>query len=158
MNDQTSKRVLGKIPANKCSMVKALDVLGDRRAMLILREAFYGVSRFEEIRSDLSIPRSVLSARLSLLVDAGLLEKKPYQEAGNRSRFEYRLTKKGWDLLPAFIALMQWGDKYVSKKRKPPLVLRHRATGKRARVAFISEDGHVIENAEDLCADIKDLK
>lgn len=147
--------VLDRIPANDCSMVKALDLLGDRWKMLILREAFYGVSRFEEIRDELGIPRTVLSDRLSSLLKAGVLRKKSYRENGQRGRFEYRLTKKGWDLLPAFIALMQWGDRHISTRATPPLVLRHRATGKRVRVGLVSEDGQVIEDPGDLSAQIR---
>lgn len=155
MADSSLEPALDRIPVDDCSMVKALDLLGDRWTMLILREAFYGVRRFEEILADLSIPRTVLSMRLSSLVDAGALEKSPYRDVGQRGRFEYRLTQKGRDLLPVFIALMEWGDKHVSAKRSPPLVLRHRATGKRVRVALVSEDGHVIKNAGELSADIK---
>lgn len=89
-------------------------MIGDRWTLLVLREAHYGVTRFDEMRADLEIPKAALSSRLKGLVDEGLLERRPYREAGSRTRDEYVPTAKGRALLPALIALMQWGDRYVS--------------------------------------------
>ncbi len=155
MIDSIPEPALERIAVDDCSMVKALEVLGDKWTLLILREAFYGVSRFDEIQGDLSIPRTVLSARLSALVDAGVLRKKAYRESGQRARSEYRMTKRGWDLLPAFIALMEWGDRYVSEKNSPQLELRHRSTGKRVCAALVSDEGQVIKDFKELSAKIK---
>jgi DNA-binding HxlR family transcriptional regulator len=143
-----------QIPVGTCSLAKTLGTLGDRWTLLILREAFYGVRRFDAIHRDLGVPRTVLSERLVKLVQAGLLEKLPYQEVGKRTRHEYRLTGKGADLFPALIALMEWGDRHMSAAPRPPLVLRHVRTGERVNVALVSEDGRVVTALDQLKADI----
>ncbi len=137
-----------KIPLKDCSLAGAAQLLGDRWTLLILRELFYGVRRFETMREELAIPRTMLSNRLAKLVEAGLLDRAPYRRAGQRGRFEYRLTDKGLGLFPVLIALMQWGDKYFGRETDPPLVLRHRTSGKRVRAALISEDGEVADPRE----------
>ncbi len=93
-----------------CSVKRALDIVGEKWTLLVLREAFYGARRFERFQTRIGCPRQVLTDRLNTLVAAGVLRKVPYQEPGQRERHEYRLTEKGRDLLPAVIALMQWGD------------------------------------------------
>ena len=96
-----------------CTIAKSVELLSTRSAFLLMREAFYGATRFEEFvrRAELSEPSA--SARLRQLVEHGLLEREPYQEPGQRTRRLYRLTEKGSDLLPVLVALMQWGDKWV---------------------------------------------
>jgi DNA-binding HxlR family transcriptional regulator len=99
--------------ADRCPMAHALDVVRNRSAFLVLREAFYGATRFEEFAARTGLSEPVTAARLRELTDAELLEREPYQEPGQRTRRLYRLTEKGSDLLPALVALMQWGDKWV---------------------------------------------
>ena len=106
-----------------CSVGRAMEILGERWTMLIMREAFYGVRRFSDIQRNLGIARNILSTRLQNLVRAGILERRLYQE--EPERFEYRLTQAGRDLYPAVIAIMKWGDEYLSNEAGPPVVLRH---------------------------------
>ena len=138
-----------RVPLDKCGLARALALIGDRWTLLILREAFYGVRRFEEMRADIGAPRTVLSERLASLVESGLMEREPYQERGQRTRFEYRLTAKGADLLPALIALMQWGDRHLGDG-EPPLDLRHADCGASVRAALVCERGHLLTHPREL--------
>src|SRR5690606_1530962 len=92
-------------PGENCSIVGAVDALGDAWSILVLRELFFGVHRFNDIQRDLDISRSVLTNRLNRLVDIGVAKVVPYQEPGDRARREYRLTRKGVALLPVMVAL-----------------------------------------------------
>ncbi|GAB3153537.1 winged helix-turn-helix transcriptional regulator [Amycolatopsis sp. NPDC004378] len=104
------------------SVGRALDLVGERWSLLILRESFFGVRRYGEFARHLSIPRPTLSARLKTLVDAGVLERvDPVPE--------YVLTKAGRDLFGAVVTLMQWGDKHLAGPEGPPILLRHKDCG-----------------------------
>ena len=96
----------------RCPMAAALEIVGTRSAFLILREAFYGATRFEQFVERAQISEPVAAARLRELTDAGLLDRAPYRDPGRRTRSEYHLTDKGADLAPALIALMDWGDRW----------------------------------------------
>jgi DNA-binding HxlR family transcriptional regulator len=109
-----------------CSVARTLEVIGERWSILIIRNAFYGIRRFDEHERWLGIARNVLQTRLELLVDQGILSKELYQE--RPPRHEYRLTQKGIDLWPVLVTMLQWGDRYEAKG-KPPLVLLHRDCG-----------------------------
>lgn len=111
-----------------CSIARALGVVGERWTLLILREIFQGSGRFDEIRGALGISRNVLSTRLDGLVEQGVLDKVAYQD--RPVRFEYRLTHKGRDLYPVMLALLRWGDRWLSDGEGPPLTLIHRGCGK----------------------------
>jgi DNA-binding HxlR family transcriptional regulator len=110
-----------------CSIASALEVVGERWSLLIVRNVFLGLRRFDEMQDNLGIARNVLQARLGKLVDQGVLERRRYQE--RPERFEYRLTDKGLDLWPTVVALMQWGDRYAPPQAGPPVVLEHRGCG-----------------------------
>jgi len=110
-----------------CSVARALEVLGDRWTLLVIRDAFAGVRRFDDFQRDLGIARNVLSDRLQRLVDEDVLERQRYQE--RPERFEYRLTPKGVDLWRALISLRKWGDRYYAPADGPPRVVRHRDCG-----------------------------
>lgn len=99
--------------ADGCSIAAALEVVGRRASMLLLREAFYGAQRFEEFSRRAQLSEKITATRLRELVDEGLLEKRPYHDPGQRRREAYHLTEKGQDLLPALLALMRWGDRWV---------------------------------------------
>ncbi len=99
---------------DRCSIAGTLDALGDEWSVLVLRELFFGVRRFNDIQHDLGISRSVLTERLARLVEVGVVKVVPYRDPGQRERHEYRLTRAGVGLLPAMIALMQWGDQHVN--------------------------------------------
>jgi DNA-binding HxlR family transcriptional regulator len=108
-------------------MARALEIVGERWTMLILRDVFLGVRRFDRLQSDLGIARNVLATRLERLVDAGILDKTPYQE--RPARYEYRLTEKGLDLWPVLVELLRWGDRYAPSSGGPPIVLVHKGCG-----------------------------
>jgi DNA-binding HxlR family transcriptional regulator len=109
-------------------MARAAERIGDRWTLLILREAFYGVQRYDDMRQDLDIPRSVLTDRLKKMVADGLLERFEYQEPGDRKRFGYALTPAGRALAPVMVALTEWGERFVTKK-PTPVGVRHKASG-----------------------------
>ena len=109
-----------------CSIARALDIVGEWWTLLILRDIFLGLRRFEAIQADLGIARNVLSDRLSTLVGQGVLERRRYQE--HPERHEYVLTEMGRELAPVLASLMQWGDRWLSPDG-PPLVLLHRDCG-----------------------------
>ncbi|MCI5046393.1 MAG: helix-turn-helix transcriptional regulator [Aquisalinus sp.] len=117
-----------RIPLEKCNLAKAVEQIGDRWSLLILRSAFYGLRRFGDFQAELEIPRTVLSGRLKRFVENGLMETRPYREVGQRPRPEYFLTQKGADLAIAMIALNQWGDKWLGDEGPAPLVFQHKDT------------------------------
>lgn len=104
-------------------MASAAEILGDRWTLLILREAFYGVQRYDDMLKDLEAPRSMLTDRLRKLVDRGLMQRRPYQEPGDRMRHAYALTDAGKALAPVFIAMTQWGEEHVLKRPAPVQVV-----------------------------------
>ena len=112
-----------------CSIAGALEVVGERWSLLIVRDVFLGLRRFDEMQANLGIARNVLQTRLTRLIDQGVLERRLYQE--HPPRHEYRLTEKGLDLWPTVVALMQWGDRYTAPEAGPPVVLEHRGCGGR---------------------------
>jgi DNA-binding HxlR family transcriptional regulator len=118
-----------------CSIARSLELVGERWTLLIIRDAFLGVRRFDDFQQSLGIARNVLTDRLNRLVEAGIFERVPYSE--RPERFEYRLTEKGVDLRVALLALMQWGDRYVSEQ--PPRVALRRSDGKRVVAAIVPE-------------------
>ena len=118
-----------------CSIAGTLEVIGDRWTILILRDAFRGVRRFDELQRDLGIARNVLADRLGKLVDHGIMERRLYQT--RPERYEYRLTAKGIDLSPALVALMRWGDKHLCGQTGPPLELVHDECGEALDQQFV---------------------
>ena len=117
-----------------CSIQRSLEVLGDRWTILILRDAFRGVRRYDEFRRDLDIARPVLADRLKRLVDHGVLTKQVYCE--HPPRYEYRLTAMGMALSPTLVALMRWGDDWLADDG-PPTVLVHDACGQPLDQQFV---------------------
>jgi DNA-binding HxlR family transcriptional regulator len=113
-------------PNQYCSVASTLEIIGERWTMLVLRDIFLGMRRFEEIQRDLGVARNILQTRLERLVANGILVKRPYQERPLRN--EYRLTEKGADLWPVLVALLKWGDKYAIAGERP-MILQHRGCG-----------------------------
>ncbi len=109
-----------------CSIAASLGIVGDRWTILILRDAFRGLRRFDEFRRDLDIPRAVLAERLRRLVDHGVMTRRAYQE--RPVRHEYRLTRMGLELSPILVSLMQWGDRWC-REDGPPTLLVHADCG-----------------------------
>lgn len=109
------------------SVGRALQVFDDPWTFAVLREAFFGVRRFDDFAAHLEISRNVLTKRLKHLVAEGVLERRQYQNRPDR--YEYRLTDRGRDLYPVFLALMRWGDRWLVEPEGVPLVLVHRPCG-----------------------------
>jgi DNA-binding HxlR family transcriptional regulator len=128
---------------SRCSVAGTLAVVGEKWSLLVLREAFFGLRRFADFQRVLGAPKAVLSDRLATLVDQGILTRVPYQPEGERQRHEYRLTTKGRDLYPTLVALMQWGDTYLSDG-PPPLELQHRDCGAAVHLELRCEAGHAV--------------
>ena len=135
-------------PDPRCSIARTLQVLGDRWTVLIVRESFRGRTRFSEFRDMLGIPRDILTTRLSSLVEAGVLERRGYREAGARERFDYHLTAAGDALLPVLGALAEWGNEYRPSGHGPSRLYQHAETGEAAAIAFVTPDGRVIAPAD----------
>ena len=110
-----------------CSIAQSLEIVGEWWTLLILRDAFLGVRRFEEFVDRLGISRNVLTIRLDSLVAAGILERRPYDES--RGRYDYLLTDKGRALWPVMTALRQWGDEWIYGDGNEPLLIEHRNCG-----------------------------
>jgi DNA-binding HxlR family transcriptional regulator len=109
-----------------CSIARTLELVGERWTMLIVRELFMGTSRFDDFQRSLGIARNVLQTRLERLIDAGIVEREPYQE--RPPRYDYRLTEKGRGLWPTMVAMLKWGDRYAAPNG-PPVILEHKGCG-----------------------------
>ena len=120
-----------------CSIARSLEIIGEWWTPLILRDAFFGVTRFEEFQSRLGIARNILTKRLDTLVDAGIFERRIYDEARDRS--DYVLTDKGRALWPVLVTLRQWGDEWVMGKKKAPIALVHTACGERTHAELVCD-------------------
>ena len=121
-----------------CSVARTLSVIGDRWTLLILRDAFLGQRRFEGFEASLGITRHILADRLKKLTAAGVLQKRPYQEAPRRE--EYRLTEKGLDLYPVLMGLIAWGDKHMPDRKGPPVTHEHLGCGKKMRAVLVCSE------------------
>lgn len=132
--------------ATRCSIAKALEVVSARSAFLIMREAFYGTTRFDDFVTRVGITEAVAAARLRELVADGLLAREPYREPGQRTRHEYRLTEKGADLFPVLVALLQWGDRWLNDGGR--VEFRHRECGARVGVEVRCAEGHEVTPGE----------
>ena len=139
------RRTAGPVAAESCSLIRALEVVGERWTMLLLRQALYGVRRFDDMQSQLGASRKVLAERLTRMVDDGLLVRAPYRDGVQRTRYEYKLTEKGEGLATALIALMQWGDRHLPHPDGRPLRVLDRCTGQEVRAALVREDGQHVE-------------
>ena len=107
-----------------CSIASALELVGERWTLLVIREVFNGHRRFGEMQESLGVARNVLATRLQRLVDEDILERRPYSE--RPERYEYFLTEKGLDLWPLMISLMHWGDKHMPSPGGPPMIVVHK--------------------------------
>jgi DNA-binding HxlR family transcriptional regulator len=127
-----------------CSIARALEVVGERWTLLIIRDVFRGLRRFDQLQESLGIARNVLTDRLNRLVEEGVLERVRY--SARPERYEYRLTSKGVDLNIALTALRQWGDRYLSEK--PPQLLRRKADQKPVVAALVPKGATVLRADE----------
>jgi DNA-binding HxlR family transcriptional regulator len=129
-------------PVGICQIEKTMDLVGTKSAMLIMREAYYGTSRFEDFRRRVGLSRAVTSARLTELVAAGLLERRSYKEPSRRSRDEYLVTEAGVDFMPVVWAMFEWGRRHLPGS--PALQLAHRDCGAKATVEICCARGHQV--------------
>lgn len=136
------------IRAERCSVARSLEVLGQKWSLLIVREAMWGRTRFAEFRSRLGVAPDVLTDRLGRLVDAGILERRPYREDGEREREEYVLTDAGHALIPVLAAMSAWGDEWRPSGFGPAALYADRETGAPARLAFVDATGGEVDPAD----------
>jgi DNA-binding HxlR family transcriptional regulator len=138
--------------ADNCTLGRAMAVLGERWTVLVLREVFNGLRRFDDLRARTAIPRQVLSDRLHTLVDEGILRRHPYRAPGERERHEYRLTDKGFQLYPVLLAVRDWGDRWLADPGGPPMVAEHRGCGGTVRAELRCDAGHPVDDPRDVLA------
>ncbi|MES5820744.1 helix-turn-helix domain-containing protein [Streptomyces sp. RG80] len=141
-----------EISTDNCPVQRTLDVVGEKWSLLIVRDATNGVRRFDEFRRHIGLSEAVLSDRLRKLTEAGILRTVPYQEPGSRSRNEYRLTRKGWDLWPVLVALRQWGETHDPDPDGAVLDLRHTECGSPVRAVVECEGEHMVLTPRDVTA------
>ncbi|MFT4125375.1 MAG: helix-turn-helix domain-containing protein [Gordonia sp. (in: high G+C Gram-positive bacteria)] len=145
----------GDLPiGDHCPIDRTMQIIGNRTAILLLREALYGATRFESLRKRVGVTDAVAAQRLKELVSARVLEKRPYREPGQRTRHEYILTEAGHALLPVVIALLDWGGKYAPGEY-PAVSARHAGCGAPAHTAIRCEAGHDVPE-DDLVIDADD--
>jgi DNA-binding HxlR family transcriptional regulator len=125
-----------------CSIEKTMEAMGTKSAMLIMREAYYGTTRFDDFAQRVGITKAAASARLAELVDLGLLERRPYREPGQRTRDEYVLTEVGVDFMPVVWAMFEWGQRHLVGRRR--LRLTHLNCGADASVEIRCTAGHPV--------------
>lgn len=135
---------------DNCTLGRAMEILGERWNVVVLREVFNGIRRFDDIRQHAGIPRQVLSNRLAALVEHGLLRKVPYQVPGARVRYEYRLTEQGFALQTAMIAILRWGDAYLADPEGPPVDFVHRDCGEPVAAVVRCAAGHEVTAPRDV--------
>lgn len=123
---------------DRCSAARVLELLSTKTTFLVVRECFYGTTRFEDFVARIGASAPAVSRALKQLKAAGVVEPVRYREPGARARDEYRLTDAGEDLLPVFLSLIQWGDKYLQDGR-PPLTFVEAGTGRPTRVRVTAE-------------------
>ncbi len=126
----------------ECPIEKTMTVVGTKSAMLIMREAYYGTTRFDDFARRVGITKAATSARLAELVDIGLLSRRPYREPGQRGREEYVLTDAGIDFMPVIWAMFQWGRRHLPGRDR--LRLTHVGCGADAEVEIRCDDGHLV--------------
>jgi DNA-binding HxlR family transcriptional regulator len=136
--------------AANCSIARTLGVVGEKWTLLVLREAFNGIRRFDDFHAALGCARNLLATRLKTLVTHGLLERVAYQDDAGRSRHEYWLTDKGRDLFPVVVALMQWGDRWTADDSGPAVQLLHRDCGEPVTVELNCGARHGALGARDI--------
>jgi DNA-binding HxlR family transcriptional regulator len=138
------------VDLDHCSIAGTLAVIGEKWTLLVLRDAFMGVRRFEDLQRRTGAPREVLTRRLARLVDAGLLRRVPYQEPGRRTRDEYRLTESGIALYPILVAITHWGDEHLPHPDGIAMEMRHRDCGEPIALELRCAAGHHLDSAREV--------
>jgi DNA-binding HxlR family transcriptional regulator len=143
LNDPSSgkdeKVKISSFKGMACSIAGAADIVGDKWTILLVRDLFIGISKFDDFHTSLDIPTTTLANRLKVLTDRGLVEKRPYQSSP--TRFAYRLTQKGRDLWPVLLAIAHWGDKYnMSGCGAAPMVFVDRTSGEEVKLLAVGSE------------------
>lgn len=136
---------LRDLDSTRCSIARTAAVVGDAWTVLVLRDLFHGIRRFDDLARHLTIARNVLTRRLAALTEAGLVERVPYREPGARERHEYRLTAAGRDLRPVLVAMLEFGDRHLAGEDGPPVTVEHAGCGAPVHVELRCADGHLVE-------------
>lgn len=136
---------MGKVPDATCSIARSLGVLGERWSLLILRDAFEGIARFAEFRESLGVATDVLTARLTMLVESGVLRRVEYQDPGDRRRSAYELTDSGRELFVVLAALQEWGDRHVPCEEGPSILRRDTGSGDELHIGFVNSRGREVK-------------
>jgi DNA-binding HxlR family transcriptional regulator len=134
-----------ELDSTRCSVARTASVVGDSWSVLVLRDLFNGIRRFDDLAGHLGIARNVLTRRLTALTEAGVIVRVPYREPGRRERHEYRLTDAGRDLLPVILAMLTWGDAHRAGDDGPPMRVEHAECGAPVHVELQCAEGHRIE-------------
>ena len=130
-------------PGDSCPIARTFETIGTKSALVILREAFYGATRFEEFVDRTGLSEPAVAARLRELTDEGLLERRPYRDPGQRARSGYELTEKGGDLLPVLVAMMRWGDRWLFTGGAR-VEVTHTDCGSPVHAALQCDQGHTV--------------
>lgn len=133
-----------ELDSTRCSVARAASVIGDAWTVLVLRDLFNGIRRFDDLAAHLGIARNVLTRRLTALVADGIVVRVPYREPGRRERQEYRLTAAGRDLLPVILAMLAWGDAHRAGEDGPPMRVEHVECGTAVHVELRCAQGHLV--------------
>ncbi len=133
-----------ELDSSRCSVARTASVLGDSWTVLVLRDLFNGIHRFDDLTGHLGIARNVLTRRLTGLIEAGVVVRVPYREPGRRERHEYRLTDAGRDLLPVILAMLAWGDTHRAGADGPPMRVEHAGCGAPVHVELRCAEDHRI--------------
>lgn len=139
-----------------CSVARTLEIVGEKWALLVIREVFLGNRRFDEMVRRTGAPRDTLAARLKTLVDAGILQKHSVSE--HPPRYEYRLTAAGVDLYPVIVSLMQWGDRYLTNGDAPPMVLTHHCGHALGSLTVCSSCGEALNSRDVRATPLKEAQ
>ncbi len=134
------------LDSTRCSVARTAALVGDAWTVLVLRDLFNGIRRFDDLATHLHIARNVLTRRLTALAEAGLVDRVPYREPGRRERHEYRLTPAGRDLRPVILAMLEYGDRHLAGPDGPPMRIEHDACGSPVHVEVRCAEGHLVES------------
>ncbi len=134
-----------RFDSTRCSVARAAGVVGDAWTVLVLRDLFNGIRRFDDLTAHLGIARNVLTRRLGTLVAEGIVVKVPYRDPGSRERHEYRLTEAGKDLRPIILAMLAWGDVHRADGFGPPMRVEHADCGSPVHIELRCDEGHPID-------------
>jgi len=132
----------------RCALARSLEVLGERWTLLVVREAFWGSTKFSEFQSSLGVSTDILTARLATLVEAGVFERRGYRESGSRERFSYHLTEAGRDLRTGLAAFTEWGVVHRPNGQSATSHFRRASDGEEVQVAFVTTDGQIVDARE----------